>query len=175
MKPDLGAPEGKVAVDGERATITFHCRYPYPLETVWHAITNPEQLSSWYMAQAAIDGRPGGIVDFRMGPGQLHVTGRIREWKPPHVFEYEWKVKPWQGMPNGEDAVVRWELRRDGEGTLLVLTHSNLTKRSALGAAPSMHVVLERLAAQLAGLAFPDFRKRVADVQGYYPSREEAR
>src|SRR5437867_4452023 len=126
------------------------------------------------MTKAVIDGRTGGSIDFRIGPAQLHVTGRILVWGPPHVFEYEWKVKPWGRMPKGEDAIVRWELRPEGEETLLTLTHRNLTRRSALGAAPATHVVLERLVAQLAGLPFEDFRERVAQVQEQYPSRREA-
>lgn len=125
------------------------------------------------MTTATIDGRTGGSIDFRTGPGQIHATGRILVWEPPRIFEYEWKVKPWGRMPQGEDAVVRWELRAEGEETVLTLTHRNLTRRSALGAAPSTHVVLERLAAQLAGLPFGDFRERVAEVQGLYPTRRE--
>src|SRR5881396_2961462 len=79
-----------------------------------------------------------------------------------------------EGQTMGENAIVRWELRPEGEETLLTLTHRNLTRRSALGAAPATHVVLERLVAQLAGLPFEDFRERVAQVQEQYPSRREA-
>lgn len=165
---------GTLTFDGDHATLTFERRIRHPIQVVWEAITEPEHLAQWYMTKATIEGRKGGIIDLRTGPGQLHVTGRILVWEPPHVFEYEWKVKPWQRMPNGEDAIVRWELRPQGDETLLTLTHRNLTRRSALGAAPAMHVVLERLAAQLAGLPFEDFRKRVAEVQGQYPTGREA-
>src|SRR5439155_6678210 len=102
---------------------------------------------------------------FRIGPAQLRVTGRILAWEPPHVFEYEWKVKPWGRMPNGEVGIVRWELRPEGEETLLTLTHRNLTRGGALGAAPATHVVRERLVARVAGLPFEDFRGVVAQVQ----------
>lgn len=165
---------GTLTFDGDFATLTFERRIRHPIQVVWEALTEPEHLARWYMTKAAIEGRTGGYIDFRTGPGQLHVTGRILVWEPPYVFEYEWKVKPWGGMPNGEDAIVRWELRPEGQETLLTLTHRNLTRRSALGAAPAMHVVLERLAAQLAGVPFEDFRKRVAEVQGQYPTRQEA-
>ena len=166
---------GTLVFDGDYATLTFERRIGHPIQAVWEALTEPEHLARWYMTRALIDGRKGGSIDFRTGPGQLHVTGRILAWEPPHVFEYEWKVRPWQGMPHGEDAIVRWELRQEGEEPLLTLTHRNLTRRSALGAAPSMHVVLDRLAAHLAGVPFEDFRKRVAEVQEQYPPREEGR
>ena len=165
------ARAGTLTFDGDYATLTFERRIGHPVEVVWEALTEPEHLARWYMTKAVIDGRPGGSIDFRTGPGQVHATGRILVWKPPHVLEYEWKVAPRQGMPKGEDTIVRWELRPDGEETLLTLTHRNLTRRSALGAAPSMHVVLERLAAHLAGVPFEDFRKRVAEVQTQYPTR----
>src|SRR3989449_9796912 len=162
---------GTLTFVGEYATLAFERRIPHPVQVVWEALTEPEHLARWYMTKAVIDGRPGGSIDFRTGPGQVHATGRILVWKPPYVLEYEWKVAPRQGMPKGEDTIVRWELRPDGEETLLTLTHRNLTRRSALGAAPSMHVVLERLAAHLAGVPFDDFRKRVAEVQTQYPTR----
>src|SRR2546422_11334660 len=168
------ARAGTLTFDGDYATLTFERRIGHPVEVVWEALTEPEHLARWYMTKAVIDGRTGGSIDFRIGPAQLHVTGRILVWEPPHVFEYEWKVKPWGRMPKGEDAIVRWELRPEGEETVLTLTHRNLTRRSALGAAPATHVVLERLVAQLAGQPFEDFRERVAQVQRQYRSREEA-
>ena len=166
---------GTLTFDGDHATLTFERRIRHPIQVVWEALTEPEHLARWYMTTATIEGRAGGPIDFRTGPGQLHVTGRILVWEPPCVFEYEWKVKPWARMPNGEDAVVRWELRPEGEETLLTLTHRNLTRRSALGATPATHVVLERLEAQLAGVPFEDFRERVAEVQRQYRTRQEVR
>lgn len=162
---------GTLTFDGDYATLRFERRIRHSVQVVWGALTDPEHLARWYLTKAVIDGRPGGSIDFHTGPAQLHVTGRILVWEPPHVFEYEWKVKPWGRMPNGEDAIVRWELRPEGEETLLTLTHRNLTRRSALGAAPATHVVLERLAADLDGLPFEDFRERVAEVQRQYPAR----
>ncbi len=75
-------------------------------------------------------------------------------------------------MPSGEDAIVRWELVRDGRDTLLTLTHRNLTRRTAVGVAPATHVLLDRLAAQLDGQRLPDMRQRFVEVQGHYPARE---
>ncbi len=166
---------GTLTFEGDQATLRFERRIPHPIEAVWEALTEPEHLARWYLTKAVIDGRTGGSIDFHTGPGQLHVTGRILVWEPPRVFEYEWKVQPWGRMPNGEDAIVRWELRPEGQETLLTLTHRKLTRQSALGARPATHVVLDRLEAQLAGLPFEDFRERVSKVQEQYPTREEDR
>ncbi len=123
------------------------------------------------MQQVSIDGRLGGSIDFVSGGGKLHATGRILAWDPPRLLEYEWKVKPLPEMPSGEETVVRWELGREGRETVLTLTHGNLTRMKAIGAAPYTHVVLERLAAHLDGRPFQDFGRRVAEIQTQYAAR----
>ncbi len=126
---------GQVSLDGPQATLTFHRRLPHPPEAVWAALTDPEQLSVWYMQQVSIDRRLGGSIDFASGAGKLHATGRILAWDPPLLLEYEWKVKPRPEMPSGEDSVVRWELGREDRETVLTLTHRKITRGKAVGAA----------------------------------------
>jgi hypothetical protein len=53
-------------------------------------------------------------------------------------------------LPGGERSVVRYDLRSVDGGTLLTLTHSRLTKRTALGLALGTHALLDRLEASLA-------------------------
>jgi uncharacterized protein YndB with AHSA1/START domain len=169
MTPNALSPVGTVAVQGDRATLHFQRRLPHPPAAVWNALTDPKQLSSWYMMQAAVDPRKGGSIDLRND--QFHVTGQILSWDPPRLFEYEWKIRPREGMPNGEDATVRWELAKDGNDTLLTLTHRNLSRQTALGVAPAMHVLLDRLAAKLDGRPMPDMKERFVQVQQHYPPR----
>ena len=170
MRRQNPGPSGQVTFEGEHATLTFQSRLSHPPEAVWAALTDPKQLSVWYMMQAAIDGRLGGSIDFSSGPGQFHVTGRILAWEPPRLLEYEWKIRPRQGMPSGEDGVVRWELVREGRETVLTLTHRNVTRQTAIGVAPATHVLLERLAAQLDGRPLPDMHRRFAEVRYQYPN-----
>jgi uncharacterized protein YndB with AHSA1/START domain len=166
---DEAGDVGKVVVEGERATLVFCRRLVHPPEAVWKALTDSAELSDWYMTKAVIDGREGGSVDFRSGPSQLHVTGKVLRWEPPMVFEHEWKVAPRQELPTGEDAVIRWELRRDGEGTILQLEHRNLNRQTALGFAPGTHAFLDRLSAQLGGKALPNWQERYRQVASQYP------
>jgi len=161
---------GKVSFAGAHATLAFQRRLAHPPEAVWEAITDPKQLSKWYMMRASVDRRAGGSIDFSGGPGDFHVTGRILRWDPPFVLEYEWKIGPRQGMPAGEDAVVRWELVKDAGQTVLTLTHRNVTRATAVGVAPATHVLLDRLAALLSGRPIPEMKKRFAEVQGKYPT-----
>lgn len=81
------------------------------------------------------------------------------------------EIGPRLGMPAGEDAVVCWELIKDGVQTLLPLRHRNVTHQTAGGIAPATHVLLDRLAAQLDGRPLPDMTHRFAEVQGNYPAR----
>ena len=161
---------GNVDYDGEYATLTFSRRVGHPPEDVWSAITDPEQLKSWYMTRAIIANGKGGSIDFVSGPSKFHVTGRILRWDPPRLLEHEWNVEPRPELPTGEKSVVRWELARDGDGTRITLVHQRLTRRTATGFAPGIHAFLDRLTSQLGGEPIPDWISRVEAVRKYYPS-----
>lgn len=163
------AEPGRVDIQGEKATLVFRRRLTHPPEAVWRALTDPGELVGWYMTKAVIEGRVGGRVDLIAGPSRLHVTGRILAWDPPRLLEHEWKVAPRPELPTGEDAVIRWELRRDGEGTVLQLQHRNLNRQTALGFAPGTHAFLDRLEAQLGRNQLPNWQERYTQVAPEYP------
>ncbi len=160
---------GRVVEEGDEATLVFRRRLAHPPAQVWRALTDPQELATWYMTRATLDGRPGGSVDFHAGPSQLHVTGRILTWDPPRVLEHEWKVAARPELPAGEDAVIRWELEPDAGGTLLHLTHRRLHRMTALGFAPGTHAFLDRLAARLDGTPLPGWQERYTQVAPRYP------
>jgi uncharacterized protein YndB with AHSA1/START domain len=149
------SPPGEIVPDGEHATLIFRRRLPHPPEVVWHAITDPEQIRQWFATEARIDGWKGGTVDLVTGPNRVHGTGRILEWVPPRVYEYEWNVEPNSYLPTGEASVVRWELTPSGAGTLLVLSHRRLTRSTATIFRRGLRTFLDRLAALLEGQTLP--------------------
>ncbi|MDA4130838.1 MAG: SRPBCC family protein [Thaumarchaeota archaeon] len=156
---------GQVKVEGDHATLTFERSLPYPPEDVWKAITDPGELSKWYMSETRIDGRVGGSIDYSSGPRR--VTGSILAWDPPRVFEHEWKVdRP--GFPKGEYGVIRWELVPEGEDTILKLTHRNLPGQTAYYFASGTHAVLDRLEAYLNGTPMPDWMTRSEELRKSY-------
>lgn len=53
------------------------------------------------------------------------MTGRIRVWDPPRVFEHEWSQPV---LTDTESGVVRYELAPDGDGTLLRFSHRGLSR-----------------------------------------------
>jgi uncharacterized protein YndB with AHSA1/START domain len=122
------------------------------------------------MAEAVLDARPGGSIEMRAGPSRFHVTGKILAWEPPRIFEHEWRVPPRPELPAGEEAVIRWELEPDGEGTVLHLTHRGLHRLTATGFAPGTHAFLDRLEAQLGGKPLPGWQQRFEQVAPNYPT-----
>jgi uncharacterized protein YndB with AHSA1/START domain len=156
---------GQVKVEGTDATLTFTRRLAHPPETVWKAITEPEELSKWYMSQVSIEGRVGGKVDYSSETG--HVTGNILTWDPPLVFEHEWVIER-PGSPKGDYGVIRWELVRDGDGTLLTLTHRKLPSQVARHFAPGVHASLDRLEAYVNDAPMPDWIERSEELRKIY-------
>ena len=160
---------GTLTFEGDFATITFERRIRHPAQVVWNALTESEHLARWYMTTARLDARSGGSIDYRSGPSQYHVTGKILVWQPPRVFEHEWNVEPRRELPKGEKSIVRWELAPEGESTLLRLTHKRLTRPTAIGFVSGIHAFLDRLEDELDGAPLVDWRTRVGEVRVNYP------
>jgi uncharacterized protein YndB with AHSA1/START domain len=103
-------------------------------ETVFAAITDPNQLGQWwggdkYRADKwEIDLRPGGKWRSR-GTGQtgdaFEVHGEYVEVDPPRLLAYTWNAS-W--APEGE-SMVRWELEPIAAGTRLTVVHSGLREQ----------------------------------------------
>lgn len=159
---------GALEIDGDHATITFRRHLPYPVATVWAALTDPAERAAWF-GETVVDARAGGTIE--MVPdeppapvAQKRMTGRILVWDPPHVLEHEWRQRI------TEDGVVRYELTEDGAGTLLTFTHRGLSTRTAQGFIPGTHAFFDRLDAHLGDTPLPNWSERYAEVAPAYPS-----
>ena len=137
----------------------------HPPEVVWKAITDPNEVRQWFLTEAKVEGRVGGPIEMTTGSYRMHATGRLLSWDPPHLYEYEWNVAPRPSLPEGEESIVRWELRPAEGGTLLTVTHRNLTKRTAGVFREGMEAFLDRLEAQLDGLPLPDWDARLREIR----------
>ncbi|MBA0046369.1 SRPBCC family protein [Mycobacterium sp. NPDC050853] len=164
---------GQLTVDGDRAALTFERRLPYPVETVWSAIADPEQRRAW-IGETTLETRTGG--QFQMVPSgpplpteAKRVTGRVLVWEPPHVLEHEWKqaiLDEPHARRGSEPAhsVVRYELSADGDGTLLRFTHRGLSVQHANGFRPGTHAFFDRLIAYLDGEPMPEWGQRYQEI-----------
>jgi uncharacterized protein YndB with AHSA1/START domain len=158
--------DGTLVVSGEIAVIAFERRLGHPVEDVWAALTDPEELAAW-LGPGILEPREGGQVSIRTGPEdrpelQRAMSGRILAWDPPRVLEHEWT------QPGLDLSVVRYELEPEAGGTILRLTHRRSVTPAATGGRAGWHAYLDRLAAHLDGLPVPAWSERRAEVQDAY-------
>ena len=66
--------------------------------------------------------------------------------------------------------MVRYELREDGEGTILTFTHTGLSERNARGFVPGTHAFFGRMEAFLDGAELPGWQDRYNKVAPAYPA-----
>lgn len=165
--------DGTMAVSGEVAVIAFERRLGHSVETVWAALTDPDERAAW-LGPGTVEPRAGGRVLIRTGPAdqperQGIISGRVLTCDPPHVLEHEWI------QPGLDVSVVRYELEPEAGGTILRLTHRRSVVPGATGGRAGWHAYLDRLAAHLDRLPVPAWWERRAQVQDAYgepPIRE---
>jgi uncharacterized protein YndB with AHSA1/START domain len=97
-----------------RNVLRFERRLRHPVRKVWRAVTDPAEMAHWFPATVDLEPRAGGRVRFAF-PGEEAGSGDgvVTELDPPRVFAFTWNGEP-----------LRFELRPDGEGTLLIFTHT---------------------------------------------------
>lgn len=158
--------DGTLTTSGGLAVIAFERRLAHPVDAVWAALTEPDQLAAW-LGRGSVEPRAGGTVAIHTGPAgrsalQPTISGRVLTWDPPRVLEHEWL------QPGLEVSVVRYELEADAGGTILRLTHRRSVTPGGVGGRAGWHAYLDRLAAHLDGLPVPAWMDRRAAVQAAY-------
>ena len=115
-------------------TLRRHLTAPPP--TVYAAWTDPEMLTRWFgpaeaeILEADLDPRVGGSyrVLMRTSDGEEHgVGGMYREVRPDRRLVFTWA---WRSTPERE-SLVTVDLRPEGEGTVLTLTHAEFFDEAA--------------------------------------------
>lgn len=154
------SPDGTVEEIGGKHVLRFERHLRHPIERVWAALTEPEQIAQW-LAEAKLDLVEGGQVMLRWqnrispedaskygivtggqeGPAVLH--GTITKLEPPRLLEFAGDIH----------GVLRWELRQEGTGCVLTFTSTLpvLEKGMAAQVLAGWHWHLDALAAALAG------------------------
>lgn len=153
---------GTITDHEDDSTITFERRLPFPVQDVWAALTEQDQLNQWFSA-GTIEHRQDGVIELA-GPKNVPVTGTVLVWDPPRVLELDWR------QHNVGQTTVRYELTPDGDHTVLTLTHSGLRHNDARGYTPGQHASLDRLTAFLSGAEIPGWEERYREVQHLYPT-----
>ncbi len=94
-----------------------------PVEKVWSAITNKNEMKQWYFDLAEFNPEIGFTFEFTGGPEDrlyVHVC-KITEVIPNKKLTYSWSYKGYEGM-----SFVTFELFKEGDKTRLKLTHTGL-------------------------------------------------
>ncbi len=119
-----------------KPSLTLKRRINAPPAKVFKAWTEPEQIKRWFgpgQAQvmlAEFDARVGGRYQIIMAASdgeRHHVSGTVRELVPNEKLVYTWA---WRSTPERE-SLVTVEFSRDGDGTLLTLTHDRFFDEAA--------------------------------------------
>jgi uncharacterized protein YndB with AHSA1/START domain len=97
--------------------------YKAPVEKVWRALTDKNQMKQWYFDLAEFKPEVGFEFSFTGGKDDktyLHLC-KITEVIPPKKLAYSWRYEGFEGY-----SVVTFELFDEGSETRLKLTHSGL-------------------------------------------------
>jgi len=94
-----------------------------PIEKVWKAITNKDDMKQWYFDLAEFKPETGFEFQFTGGPEDrqyLHLC-RVTEVIPGKRISYSWRYDGYEGI-----SYVTFELSNESGKTKLKLTHSGL-------------------------------------------------
>ncbi len=163
MTTDIQDAPGVVSIAGDTLQVVFRRRYAKPIEKVWAAITVPERIADW-LAEAEIEMRVGGAIRLNWNKGTNRMEGRVVALDPPNTFAWTWTL-------DGRESVVRFDLKAEGDGCWLTLTHSGVDTRSG-GVRAGWHSHLEGIPDAIEGRAttWATILARKAAVEGLYPA-----
>ena len=152
----LGTIEGA----GDKQVLRYERRLDHPVERVWAALTDPDELAGWLAAADELELVEGGRIALRwlntadadewkkygveLGDHDpdTPARGTITRLDPPRLIVYETDLM-------GE---MRWELRAEGSGCVLTFTNTvELPERFRGQTLAGWHVHLDHLAEALEG------------------------
>lgn len=146
----------------------------HPVEKVWRAITDPDELAQWLGTRPELDLRVGGLyVMIHTSPdgsAPQRVEDKVVRLEPPRLFQHTF----WLEL--NPSALVTWELTPAGTGTRLDLTHElDVADMEAVAGQDSIvtmmsrnasgwHILLDRIAAALDGQTIQGWPKDAQQV-----------
>jgi uncharacterized protein YndB with AHSA1/START domain len=130
-----------------RPALRFERVYPYPVERVWAAVSDPAELAHWFPQRVEIEPREGGSIKF-FDDTVLDYTGTLLRYAPPRALSYSW----------GGDEMHFALKDRLGGGCALTMINMLEARDTAARTAAGWTVCLAELDKSLAGaeLAGPD-------------------
>ena len=99
----------------------------HPIERVWRALTEAEDLSRWFGDSAEVDLRPGGTMRVGWSDYGEVIDCVVETVEPPRRFVYRWSAGTDQDGTTWM-TTVDFTLEEIEEGTRLVLVESGLAE-----------------------------------------------
>ncbi len=131
--------DGTLLTEGTRPAVRLERHLPDPPSVVWQALTDRDQLRSWFPCDVIVEGgrwKVGAAITFPFPADviDMTLTGEVLAVDEPRALAFTW----------GEE-ILRFELLPDGGGTRFVLIDelpAGIAARNAAG----WEVCLDRLA-----------------------------
>jgi uncharacterized protein YndB with AHSA1/START domain len=104
--------------DGKRY-LRFRRTLSHPVQKVWEALVDPDQMIKWWAEQKRFDPREGGAIQVAWTNGGPDVSGTITKIDPPYLLEHtlDWSE-------DGSQVRFSWRLEPTGDGeTVLTFEH----------------------------------------------------
>lgn len=133
--------KGKLLTEGTVTGVRLERVLPDPPSVVWRAITDREELRSWFPSDVIVEGgewKAGAAISFVFPSDVIDMTleGEVLDVDEPRSLAYTWG-----------DETLRYELSAEGSGTRLVLINELPAGRAARNAT-GWEMCLERLAGE---------------------------
>jgi uncharacterized protein YndB with AHSA1/START domain len=130
---------GVLVTEGGRPAVRLERHLADPPAVVWRAITEREELRSWFPCEVVVDGglwAVGASISFSFPPEliDMTLTGTVLVVEEPRLLSYSWG-----------DEVLRFQLSEEDGGTRLVLINE-LPPGNAARNAAGWDECLDRLA-----------------------------
>ncbi|NMN95726.1 SRPBCC family protein [Antrihabitans stalactiti] len=133
----------ELTADGTRWALTFQREFPQSPESVWSALTAPDEHARWspYIADRNLASTGPALLIMNDGGNHVELDGTVTIADAPKLLEHAWATD-----------VLRWQLDpTDSGGTRLTLTHTTDDKDSSAMLAAGWHIGLDVAALALDG------------------------
>ena len=144
--------------DGSEWVLVLERSLRHPIGEVWSALTEADQIPRW--GPFSTDRNLTAIGEVKLlhinYPEREEMQGKVLEVHAPSLLVFRW----------GED-VLRWELREQGDHTVLVLRHRFADRQQAPSYSAGWHLCLDGLSGILAGKEMPSMVGLHAANYGY--------
>ena len=132
--PTVQGRLGTIEEVGEKHVLRYERRLEHPVDRVWAAITEPDELALWLAAADELELVKGGRIVLRW----LNIPDSTQEWEEEHGIELgdEDPAEPATGTITELDpprvieydtdkmGLMRWELRPEEDGCVLTFTNT---------------------------------------------------